>query len=247
MNILNEPELATAWLSDALIAALQTGNIYALSYDTDGVFYCHDVSNLEHGVAVPMMLDLLQERTGLSPADTKVLLDYGYRVNGVSYLKLEAQYGIDPAEFADTLYSNMPLDCLPPSPVLRMQLETLQRKMRRLMVSTNTPLCHPQRVLQARGLDGIFADRDIVSLCRAGFVAKPDPVFFNKLVEMSGITPPHMLVFDDNPAIVRALSAQGFWAVHITSAGEHEKVPEPAAHGHAPRLVEAHELILRYI
>lgn len=221
--------------------ALQKGLIRAVALDLDGVIYCHSTGVEER--SFEGLCRAFIEMSGMSEQDTLTLLKQSYHTHGASCIGHEAR-GIAAAEMAHRAYHDLPLDGIEPCAQLRAQLLQLQQCFSRVVIGTNSTLIHPQRVLQARGVGDIFTDQDIVSLCKAGFVPKPQAGFFEVVLAATGTKASETLFIEDSPRNLEALKSMGFYTAQVTSVGEFAREVSPHADMHAPTLQDVLAVVL---
>lgn len=111
---------------------------------------------------------------------------------GTTLAGLMARHGVDADEF---LHKTHQLDLSPlhPAPDLRASISALPG---RLLIHTNGPRAHADRVLSARGLEGVF--EQIVALEDKGLVSKPRTGAYDAFARLTGVDPARAVMIEDH-------------------------------------------------
>jgi putative hydrolase of the HAD superfamily len=135
---------------------------------------------------------------------------YGTTLGG-----LMAEHGVDPHGYLDFVH-DVDMSLLQPAADLRDQIEALPG---RKLIFTNADAPYAQRVLMARGLDGVF--EDIFDIHRMQHLPKPAPTSYDRLCTELHIDPTHALFVEDsahNLGPAKALGMTTIWVNHDIGA-----------------------------
>jgi putative hydrolase of the HAD superfamily len=134
-----------------------------------------------------------------------------YRAHGTTLNGLVQVHGMDPEPFLDYVH-DIDLSVLTPDARLTSGLARLAG---RRLVFTNGCRHHAARVLDRLGIAPLFDSIwDIRSL---GFVPKPSPAAYERLIAQAGIAPRQAVLFDDmahNLAAAHTLGMTTVWLNH---------------------------------
>ena len=111
---------------------------------------------------------------------------------GTTLAGLMARHGVAAEDF---LHETHQLDLSPlrPDPGLRAAISALPG---RLLIHTNGPRAHADRVLAARGLDGVF--EQIVALEDKDLVSKPQSGAYDAFARLTGVDPISAVMIEDH-------------------------------------------------
>jgi putative hydrolase of the HAD superfamily len=135
---------------------------------------------------------------------------YGTTLGG-----LMAEHGVDPHGYLDFVH-DVDMSLLQPATDLRDQIEALPG---RKLIFTNADAPYAQRVLMARGLDGVF--EDIFDIHRMQHLPKPVPTSYDRLCTELHIDPTRALFVEDsahNLGPAKALGMTTIWVNHDIGA-----------------------------
>jgi putative hydrolase of the HAD superfamily len=145
--------------------------------------------------------------------------DY-WRLYGTTLAGLMHEHGLDPVPYLEDVH-DIALDHLAPDPVLAAAIAALPG---RRVVYTNGSAPYAARVLDARGLAGVFDA--VFGVEHAGFRPKPERQAFETVFASAGINAARSAMFEDDPRNLAAPHAMGMRTVHVAPT------PEPAPHIH---------------
>lgn len=139
---------------------------------------------------------------------------------GTTLAGLMREHDVDPAPYLTDVH-DISLDHLQPDADLAAHIRALPG---RCIVYTNGSAPYAERVLAARGLDGVFDA--IYGVEHADFHPKPERKAFEMIFAKDGITPSQAAMFEDDQRNLAAPHAMGMCTVFVA--------PEPlnAAHIH---------------
>jgi putative hydrolase of the HAD superfamily len=134
---------------------------------------------------------------------------YGTTLGG-----LMAEHGVDPHGYLDFVH-DVDMAKLTPSTDLRAYISALPG---RKLIFTNADLPYAQRVLEARGLAGVF--EDIFDIHRMEHLPKPDPASYRAFCEQLGVAPQRALFVEDSAHNLVPAKALGMTTIWVKHAGE---------------------------
>jgi len=94
------------------------------------------------------------------------------------------------------------------------------------VIHTNGPRAHAERVLDARGLSGLFDQ--IIAIEDTKHIPKPDPRSTEVFLAETGITPTNAVMFEDQPTNLIEPARLGMKTVWVTEQGE--DIPDHVDH-----------------
>lgn len=157
-----------------------------------------------------------------------------YAEHGTTLKGLMANHDMTPGEYLDFVH-DIDLTVVEPDAALRAAVEALPGAK---IVFTNGSRGHAERVLERRGLTGLFdATFDIEA---AGFEPKPAEIAFTRMMAACGVAPDQAAMFEDLPRNLAPAAALGFTTVLVQTGYDWSHEPEearPAGPGEAPDFV----------
>lgn len=139
------------------------------------------------------MTGYLMRELGLPRGQADRLRADYWRLYGTTLSGLMAEHQIDPMPFLDEVH-DIPLTSLTPDPALASGIAALPG---RRVVFTNASVPYAQRVLQARGLSGLFDQ--VYGIESAGFHPKPAATAYARVFAQEGLAPATSAMFEDDP------------------------------------------------
>ncbi|MEM9578729.1 MAG: pyrimidine 5'-nucleotidase [Pseudomonadota bacterium] len=164
------------------------------------------------------MTDYVMNALGVTRKEADHLRAHYWRTHGTTLAGLMREHGVDPAPYLTDVH-DIPLDRLTPDPVLARQIRALPG---RRIVYTNGCAPYAERVLDARGLTGLFDA--VYGVEHADFMPKPDIEAFEKVFETDGLMPEKAAIFEDDARNLQAPHDMGLRTVHVADtrgAGDH--------------------------
>jgi putative hydrolase of the HAD superfamily len=172
------------------------------------------------------MTDWVMEALNVDRAEADRLRRQYWRTYGTTLAGLMAEHGVDPGPYLTHVHE-IDLGRLEPD-------ATLARRIRRLpgrkVVYTNGSAPYAQRVLAARGLDGLFDA--VYGVEHAGFRPKPERAAFETVFAADGLDTARAAMFEDDARNLAAPHAMGMRTVHVAPAPE----DHPHIHHHTDDL-----------
>jgi putative hydrolase of the HAD superfamily len=148
------------------------------------------------------------------------LRSHYWQTYGTTLAGLMAEHNVDPAPYLTTVH-DIDFSVLSPDPVLAARIRALPG---RRIVFTNACAPYAERVIEARGLTGLFDA--IYGVEHAGFRPKPERAAFEAVFATDGTRPAEAAMFEDDARNLAAPHAMGMRTVHVSP------VPKAAAHIH---------------
>ncbi|MEX5599575.1 pyrimidine 5'-nucleotidase [Pseudophaeobacter sp. C1-32P7] len=164
------------------------------------------------------MTDYVMAELGVDHAEADRLRKHYWREHGTTLAGLMQEHGIDPDPYLVAVHdiSFAPLD---PDAELAARIKDLPG---RRIVYTNGSAPYAERVLEARGLAGLFDG--IYGVEHADYRPKPERQAFDTVFAKAGIAPQSAAMFEDDPRNLAAPHAMGMRTVHVAPAphdGDH--------------------------
>ncbi|MEI4486001.1 pyrimidine 5'-nucleotidase [Frigidibacter sp. MR17.14] len=209
---------------------MQTAPLLGFDGVTDWVF---DLDNTLYPPAARLfdqievkMTDWVMETLGVARDEADGLRRRYWQLYGTTLAGLMREHDIDPLPYLDRVH-DISFDALIPAPDLRAAIARLPG---RRIVYTNGSRPYAERVLAARGLDGLFDG--IFGVEHANFRPKPDREAFETVFALAGITPARGAMFEDDSRNLAAPHAMGMRTVHVAP----EALAAPHIHHHTDDL-----------
>ncbi|WP_135450719.1 pyrimidine 5'-nucleotidase [Tabrizicola caldifontis] len=143
-----------------------------------------------------------------------------WQTYGTTLAGLMTEHGIDPGPYLTEVH-DIDFSVLSPDPRLAEAIAALSG---RRIVYTNACAPYAEKVLQARGLAGLFDA--IYGVEHAGFHPKPDARAFAAVFDKDGLVPDAAAMFEDDPRNLAVPHSLGMRTVHVAAE------PRPAPHIH---------------
>lgn len=160
------------------------------------------------------MTDYVMTALGVARDEADRLRTHYWATHGTTLAGLMREHDVDPAPYLTDVH-DIPLDRLSPDPTLAAQIKALPG---RRIVYTNGCAPYAERVLEARGLAGVFDA--VYGVEHADFLPKPDHEAFAKVFEKDGVTTNRAAMFEDDPRNLAVPHAMGMKTVHVAEAPE---------------------------
>jgi len=164
------------------------------------------------------MTDWVMEALKVDRAEADRLRSHYWRTYGTTLAGLMAEHGVDPAPYLTHVHE-IDLTHLEPDATLSQRIRRLPG---RKIVYTNGCAPYAERVLAARGLEGLFDA--VYGVEHAGFRPKPERAAFEMIFAADGLDATRGAMFEDDARNLAAPHAMGMRTVHVA--------PEREAHSH---------------
>ena len=165
-------------------------------FDLDNTLY-HPSANL-FGQIEAKMTEYVMSALNVTEAEADHLRGHYWRTHGTTLAGLMREHGLDPVPYLHAVH-DISMDHLEEDADLAAQIRDLPGQK---IVYTNGSAPYAARVLEARGLDGLFAA-------------------FNQVFAKAGVAPAKAAMFEDDPRNLAAPHAMGMRTVHVAD-GPHE-------------------------
>ncbi|MFN4101039.1 MAG: pyrimidine 5'-nucleotidase [Pararhodobacter sp.] len=185
-------------------------------FDLDNTLY-HPGARLFDQVTARIS-DIVMRVTGTDKAASDLLRREYWQTYGTTLAGLMAHHALDPEPYLAEVH-DIDFSVLEPDPALRSAITRLRG---RRIIYTNGSAPYAQKVLAARGLEGLFDA--IYGVEHAGYHPKPQPQAFAAVFGLDGLDPARSAMFEDDPRNLKVPHELGMRTVLVT--------PEAAAHPH---------------
>jgi putative hydrolase of the HAD superfamily len=145
------------------------------------------------------------------------LRKYYWAEHGTTLAGLMREHGVDPGPYLTDVH-DIPMDSLTPDPDLAARIADLPG---RRIVYTNGCAPYAERVLDARGLSGLFDA--VYGVEHADFHPKPDLAAFEKVFRTDGLEPRSAAMFEDDARNLKVPHALGMRTVHVAETSVDEQ------------------------
>lgn len=145
---------------------------------------------------------------------------------GTTLAGLMREHDIDPLPYLAAVH-DIDFSLLPPDPELAAHIADLPG---RRIVYTNASEPYAVKVLEARGLSGLFDA--IYGVEHAGFHPKPDRAAFEMVFGLDGLDPTQAAMFEDDARNLKVPHEMGMRTVHVAP----EAAPQDHIHHHTDDL-----------
>lgn len=187
-------------------------------FDLDNTLYPPGSGIFDH--VGDKMTDYVALKLGLSQDAARHLRDHYWQLYGTTLAGLIHEHGLEPMDYLRVVH-DVPLDSLYPAPELAAAIGALPG---RRIVYTNGSAEYAGRVLDARGLAGLFDA--VYGVEDAGFLPKPQRPAFEAVFAKDGLDPTHAAMFEDEARNLRVPHDMGMGTIHVSPS------PETAEHIH---------------
>ncbi|TMM50784.1 pyrimidine 5'-nucleotidase [Sulfitobacter sabulilitoris] len=185
-------------------------------FDLDNTLYPPSARLFDH-IEVRMTA-FVMEALGVERAEAHRLRVEYWRTHGTTLAGLMRVHDVDPAPYLTHVH-DIPMDSLTPDPVLAARLRDLPG---RRIIYTNGTAPYAERVLDARGLGGLFDA--VYGVEHAGFHPKPDRVAFETVFDADGLIRDRAAMFEDDARNLEVPHQMGLRTVHVAETpgtGDH--------------------------
>ncbi len=174
------------------------------------------------------MTDWVMEALKVDRVEADRLRSHYWHTYGTTLAGLMTEHGVDPGPYLTHVHE-IDLAHLEPD-------RTLAQRIRRLpgrkIVYTNGCAPYAERVLAARGLDGLFDA--VYGVEHAGFRPKPERAAFETIFTADNLDPARGAMFEDDARNLAAPHAMGMRTVHVAP----DREDHPHIHHHTDNLTE---------
>jgi len=156
----------------------------------------------------------MERRTGLPRDEARALQKRYLDEHGLTLKGLMLHHDVNPDEYHQ-LFANLPLETLARDPAL---ISAIERLPGRRLIFTNADAGHARRVMDHLGLSGLFDE--VFHIESAGFIPKPDPQAFRRLIDSHAIAPATAAFFEDRALNLEPAAALGMTTVLVGPGAE---------------------------
>ncbi|WP_054006937.1 pyrimidine 5'-nucleotidase [Cypionkella psychrotolerans] len=146
---------------------------------------------------------------GVGKTEADRLRQHYWDSYGTTLAGLMREHDIDPAPYLQDVH-DIDFTVLPADPDLAARIRALPG---RRIVYTNACAPYAHRVLEARGLSGLFDA--VYGVEHAGFRPKPERAAFETIFTQDGLDPTTAAMFEDDPRNLMAPHQIGMKTVHV--------------------------------
>ncbi|MEO5615114.1 MAG: pyrimidine 5'-nucleotidase [Cypionkella sp.] len=146
---------------------------------------------------------------GVGKTEADRLRQHYWDSYGTTLAGLMREHDIDPAPYLTDVH-DIDFTVLPADPELAARIRALPG---RRIVYTNACAPYAHRVLEARGLSGLFDA--VYGVEHAGFRPKPERTAFETIFTQDGLDPTTAAMFEDDPRNLMAPHQMGMKTVHV--------------------------------
>lgn len=200
-------------------------------FDLDHTLYPADMALFDQ-INIRMTAYVM-EALGIGAAEADRLRDLYWREHGTTLAGLMDIHGVDPGPYLTKVHE-IDFSVLDPDPDLAARIQALPG---RRIVYTNGTASYAHRVIEARGLSGLFDA--VYGVEDANFRPKPERVAFDVVFAKDGLDPRRAAMFEDDPRNLAEPHAMGLRTVHVAPMAD----PAPHIHHHTDDLTGFLELI----
>ncbi len=156
-----------------------------------------------------LMTDYVVQAIGVDRAEADRLRGHYWREYGTTLAGLMAEHDLDPDPYLHAVHQ-VDLSHMDADAELADHIRALPG---RRIVYTNGSAPYAERVLEARGLTGLFDA--IYGVEHAGYRPKPEKAAFEAIFAQDGITAETAAMFEDDPRNLAAPHEMGMRTVHV--------------------------------
>ena len=195
-------------------------------FDLDNTLYAPEARLFEQ-IEVKMT-EWVVDALGVDSAEANEIRKCYWSRFGTTLAGLMREHDVDPEAYLEFVH-DISLDHLEPDPELASAIAALPG---RAIVYTNGSEPYARRVIEARGLSGIF--EAVYGVEHADYFPKPERVAFETIIARDGLVPQRAAMFDDDVRNLLAPLALGMRTILVARA------PDDAPHvqHHACDLVD---------
>ncbi len=191
-------------------------HVEAWVFDLDNTLYSPHVRLFDQ--IEQRMTSFVMDTLRVHRAEADRLRALYWREHGTTLAGLMREHGIEPDPYLVAVH-DISFDALDPDPDLRARIADLPG---RRIVYTNGSAPYAERVIDARGLSGVFDA--VYGVEHAGYRPKPERAAFEAVFKRDGVAPARAAMFEDDPRNLAEPHAMGMRTVHVA--------PEPHAADH---------------
>lgn len=193
-------------------------------FDLDNTLYPPEVRLFDQ--IEKRMTAWVMEALSVDAREADRLRKHYWATYGTTLAGLMREHDIDPAPYLTDVH-DISFEALTPDVRLAAAIEALPG---RRIVYTNGSEPYARRVIEARGLEGLFDA--VYGVEHAGFLPKPERAAFEAIIEQDGFAAVSAAMFEDDARNLAAPHEMGMATVHVAP----EEEPADHIHHHTPDL-----------
>ena len=182
-------------------------HVEAWVFDLDNTLYSPHVRLFDQ--IEQRMTRFVMDTLRVDQAEADRLRALYWREHGTTLAGLMREHGIEPDPYLVAVH-DISFDALDPDPGLRARISDLPG---RRIVYTNGSAPYAERVIDKRGLSGVFDA--VYGVEHAGYRPKPERAAFEAVFSRDGVTPGRAAMFEDDPRNLAEPHAMGMRTVHV--------------------------------
>ena len=195
---------------NACPVAADFAHVEAWVFDLDNTLYPPHMRLFDQIEA--RMTAYVVETLGVTEAEADHLRMHYWRPHGTTLAGLMQEHGIDPEPYLDAVH-DISMHPLSPDPALAEVIAALPG---RRIVYTNGSAPYARRVIEARGLAGLFDA--VYGVEHANYRPKPQAEAFAQVFATDRLAPARAAMFEDDPRNLSVPHAMGMRTVHVAEA-----------------------------
>lgn len=172
------------------------------------------------------MTDWVMRALQVDRARADHLRAHYWQTYGTTLAGLMAEHDVDPGPYLTEVHE-IDFSVLAPDPALA---KAIARLPGRKIIYTNACVPYAEKVVEARGLGGLFDA--VYGVEDADFHPKPEARAFSTVFDRDGLDPAHAAMFEDDARNLMVPHALGMRTIHVAS----EARPEPHIQHHTDDL-----------
>ena len=172
------------------------------------------------------MTAFVMEALGIAEAEADRLRLHYWLTYGTTLAGLMREHAVDPTPYLTHVHE-ISLDHMEADVPLA---EAIARLPGRRIVYTNGSRPYAERVIEARGLGGLFDA--VYGVEHAEFRPKPERAAFETVFALDGLSPAEAAMFEDDPRNLAEPHAMGMRTVHVAP----DRLDQPHIHHHTDDL-----------
>ncbi len=176
-------------------------------FDLDNTLYPPQYRLFDQ-IEVKMTAWVMRE-LGVGRTEANRLRQHYWDTYGTTLAGLMREHNADPAPYLEEVH-DIDFTLLPQDPDLAAAIKALPG---RRIIYTNACVPYAEKVLQARGLNGLFDA--IYGIENASFLPKPERAAFEAIFTADGLDPSRAAMFEDDPRNLAAPHAMGMRTIHV--------------------------------
>lgn len=176
-------------------------------FDLDNTLYSPDIRLFDQ--IDTRMTSFIMDALRMDRDTASRLRQHYWRKHGTTLAGLMREHGMAPGRYLEMVH-DIDFSALSPDPELRARLQALPG---RRVVYTNGSAPYAARVLEGRGLSGLFDA--VYGVEHAGYRPKPERAAFETVFAIDAIDPASAAMFEDDPRNLAAPHAMGMRTVLV--------------------------------